>query len=188
LLLQASFHYQDRLELRRQRRANQSVDVTAAFTRATSAQEQPSFVLNCMLVITSTVALEFQYHPNLILTSLSTRTKDVGLLLLTSCRICHRLIAASLQHHHDFVLPFLTSLPACSPLYLFVAPSRNPVMAIEHGRAERAPLLHRSTSVRAIYPKDDETENEISTARGSFIIASIGLLIFLQGMYLSCVV
>jgi hypothetical protein len=56
-------------------------------------------------------------------------------------------------------------------------------MAIQNGRAERAPLIHRSTSVRAIYTKDDDTENGISTTRGSFIISSIGLLIFLQGRY-----
>jgi hypothetical protein len=54
-------------------------------------------------------------------------------------------------------------------------------MAIENGRrAERAPLLHRSTSVRAIFPKDEEKEG-ISTLRGTFIISSIGILIFLQG-------
>jgi hypothetical protein len=53
-------------------------------------------------------------------------------------------------------------------------------MAIGDGRAERAPLIHRSTSVRAIYQPDDE-EKGISTARGSVIISSIGLLIFLQG-------
>jgi len=60
-------------------------------------------------------------------------------------------------------------------------------MAIENGRAERAPLLHRSTSVRAIHSKDDETEAGISTLRGTCIIASIGMLIFLQGVYFSCV-
>lgn len=54
-------------------------------------------------------------------------------------------------------------------------------MAVDNSRAERAPLIHRSTSVRAIYPKDDETEAGISTLRGAFIISSIGLLIFLQG-------
>jgi Na+/proline symporter len=54
-------------------------------------------------------------------------------------------------------------------------------MAIQNGRAERAPLIHRSTSVRAIYQPDDEEEKGISTARGSVIISSIGLLIFLQG-------
>lgn len=61
-------------------------------------------------------------------------------------------------------------------------------MTIENGRAERAPLLHRSTSVRAIYPKDDEIETGISTLRGAFIISSIGLLIFLQGIlpFLMC--
>jgi hypothetical protein len=48
-------------------------------------------------------------------------------------------------------------------------------------RAERAPLIHRSTSLRPIYSKDDETEGVISTLRGSCIVASIGLLIFLQG-------
>jgi hypothetical protein len=57
-------------------------------------------------------------------------------------------------------------------------------MAIENGRrAERAPLLHRSTSVRAIFPKDEEKDG-ISTLRGTFIISSIGMLIFLQGEYL----
>jgi hypothetical protein len=55
-------------------------------------------------------------------------------------------------------------------------------MAIHNSRAERAPLIHRSTSVRAIYQKDDDTESGISTTRGSFIISSIGLLIFLQGL------
>ncbi|KAF2820619.1 MFS general substrate transporter [Ophiobolus disseminans] len=58
-------------------------------------------------------------------------------------------------------------------------------MAIQNGRAERAPLLHRSTSVRAVYSNDDETEAGISTLRGSFIISSIGLLIFLQATNIS---
>jgi hypothetical protein len=59
-------------------------------------------------------------------------------------------------------------------------------MAVHNSRAERAPLIHRSTSVRAIYQKDDDTESGISTTRGSFIISSIGLLIFLQGMSRPC--
>jgi hypothetical protein len=54
-------------------------------------------------------------------------------------------------------------------------------MATQNGRAERAPLIHRSTSVRAIYHPEDEEEKGISTARGTVIISSIGLLIFLQG-------
>ena len=54
-------------------------------------------------------------------------------------------------------------------------------MAEDHRWAERAPLIHRSTSLRPIYAKDDETEGDISTLRGSCIVASIGLLIFLQG-------
>ncbi|KAH4925767.1 hypothetical protein HBI55_139680 [Parastagonospora nodorum] len=57
-------------------------------------------------------------------------------------------------------------------------------MAIENTRPERAPLLHRSTSVRAVYSKDD-AETGISAARGSCIIASIGLLIFLQATNIS---
>jgi hypothetical protein len=62
-------------------------------------------------------------------------------------------------------------------------------MAVANGRAERAPLIHRSTSVRAIYARDEEEEEEeieekgISRARGTFIISSIGLLIFLQGRF-----
>lgn len=54
-------------------------------------------------------------------------------------------------------------------------------MRDETGRAERAPLIHRSTSLRPIYPEDEEAEKGISTLRGTCIIASIGLLIFLQG-------
>jgi hypothetical protein len=54
-------------------------------------------------------------------------------------------------------------------------------MTVENGRAERAPLIHRSTSVRAIYTKDDDAEAAISTTRGACIVASIGILVFLQG-------
>jgi hypothetical protein len=60
-------------------------------------------------------------------------------------------------------------------------------MAVANSRAERAPLIHRSTSVRAVYVRDDDDEGgrgeekDISMTRGAFIISSIGLLIFLQG-------
>ena len=55
-------------------------------------------------------------------------------------------------------------------------------MAIANGSAERDPLLERSTSpsLSERYGKDDETT--ISTSRGAFIVGSVGLLIFLQGM------
>ncbi|KAF1914124.1 major facilitator superfamily domain-containing protein [Ampelomyces quisqualis] len=58
-------------------------------------------------------------------------------------------------------------------------------MSVSNGREERAPLIHRSTSVRAIYTKDDESETNIATSRAAFIISSIGLLIFLQATNIS---
>ncbi|KAH7391103.1 major facilitator superfamily domain-containing protein [Phaeosphaeria sp. MPI-PUGE-AT-0046c] len=58
-------------------------------------------------------------------------------------------------------------------------------MVTQNGRAERAPLIHRSTSVRGIYTKDDDSDSHISTTRGAFIIGSIGLLIFLQATNIS---
>jgi hypothetical protein len=53
-------------------------------------------------------------------------------------------------------------------------------MAVLDGSTERAPLLERSTPGLDGKVKD---EAAISTSRGGFIVGSVGLLIFLQGMY-----
>jgi hypothetical protein len=55
-------------------------------------------------------------------------------------------------------------------------------MAVLDGSTERAPLLARSTSP-SLSERDGKVKEEaISTSRGAFIVGSVGLLIFLQGM------
>jgi hypothetical protein len=56
-------------------------------------------------------------------------------------------------------------------------------MAVLDGSTERAPLLARSTSP-SLSERDGKVKKEeaIPTSRGAFIVGSVGLLIFLQGM------
>lgn len=56
-------------------------------------------------------------------------------------------------------------------------------MAIANGSAERDPLLERPTSPSSSERHGKHDETTISTSRGAFIVASVGLLIFLQGMH-----
>lgn len=56
------------------------------------------------------------------------------------------------------------------------------VMAVLNGSAEREPLLERSTSPSLSDSEGKDGEAVISTLRGSLVVGSVGLLIFLQGM------
>ena len=55
-------------------------------------------------------------------------------------------------------------------------------MTVLNGSAEREPLLERSTSPSLSDSEGKDGEAVISTLRGSLIVGSVGLLIFLQGM------
>lgn len=59
-------------------------------------------------------------------------------------------------------------------------------MAVLNASTERAPLLRRSTSPSLSDRDSKDGEAAISTLRGSFVVGSVGLLIFLQGMSIRC--